>query len=68
MPRIMGGSIEFDALADIGCFIGQQSKPENALIVTARRMAEEVRVQIRKHHLASVKKGKYEKHSIDLTR
>ena len=55
MPRIMRRSIEFYAPADIGCFIGQQSKPENALIVTAGRMAEEVRVQIGKHHQASVK-------------
>ena len=29
-------------------------------------MAEDVRVQIRKHHQASVKKGKYEKHSVEL--
>ena len=29
-------------------------------------MAEEVRVQVRKHHQASVKKGKYERHSIEL--
>ena len=29
-------------------------------------MAEDVRVQIRKHHQVSVKKGKYEKHSVEL--
>ncbi|KAF8552465.1 ribosome recycling factor [Imleria badia] len=38
----------------------------NALAGTASRMAEDVRVQIRKHHQASVKKGKYEKHSVEL--
>ncbi|KAG9311511.1 ribosome recycling factor-domain-containing protein [Chiua virens] len=38
----------------------------NALVSTASRMAEDVRVQIRKHHQASVKKGKYEKHSVEL--
>lgn len=29
-------------------------------------MAEDVRVQIRKHHQTSVKKGKYEKRSVEL--
>lgn len=29
-------------------------------------MAEDVRVQVRKHHQASVKKGKYEKRSVEL--
>ncbi|KAN0086108.1 Ribosome recycling factor domain containing protein [Tylopilus felleus] len=38
----------------------------NALVVTASRMAEDVRVQIRKHHQTSVKKGKYEKRSVEL--
>ncbi|KAH0834943.1 mitochondrial carrier domain-containing protein [Lanmaoa asiatica] len=38
----------------------------NMLVSTASRMAEDVRVQIRKHHQASVKKGKYEKHSVEL--
>ncbi|KAG8216569.1 ribosome recycling factor domain-containing protein [Butyriboletus roseoflavus] len=38
----------------------------NAFVFTASRMAEDVRVQIRKHHQASIKKGKYEKHSVEL--
>ncbi|KIK91293.1 hypothetical protein PAXRUDRAFT_35002 [Paxillus rubicundulus Ve08.2h10] len=38
----------------------------NALVSTAQRMAEDVRVQVRKIHQASIKKGKYEKHSIEL--
>ena len=29
-------------------------------------MAEDVRVQIRKHHQTTVKKGKYEKHLVEL--
>jgi hypothetical protein len=29
-------------------------------------MAEDVRIQVRKIHQASIKKGKYEKHSIEL--
>ncbi|KII91158.1 hypothetical protein PLICRDRAFT_105335 [Plicaturopsis crispa FD-325 SS-3] len=37
-----------------------------ALYNVAHRQAEETRVQIRKHHQASVKRGKYEKHSIEL--
>ncbi|KAF9527620.1 ribosome recycling factor domain-containing protein [Crepidotus variabilis] len=36
------------------------------LFVAAKRKAEEIRVQVRKHHSASLKKGKYEKHSIEL--
>jgi len=32
----------------------------------AKRKAEEIRVQIRKQHGTSIKKGKYEKHSIEL--
>ncbi|KIJ15328.1 hypothetical protein PAXINDRAFT_169134 [Paxillus involutus ATCC 200175] len=38
----------------------------NALVSTAQRMAEDVRIQVRKIHQASIKKGKYEKHSIEL--
>ncbi|KAI9568723.1 ribosome recycling factor domain-containing protein, partial [Boletus coccyginus] len=38
----------------------------NTLFSTASRMAEDVRVQIRKQHQVSVKKGKYEKHSVEL--
>ncbi|KAH7910145.1 ribosome recycling factor domain-containing protein [Hygrophoropsis aurantiaca] len=37
-----------------------------ALGVTAQRLAEDARVQIRKAQQASVKKGKYEKHSVEL--
>ncbi|KAJ3999885.1 ribosome recycling factor domain-containing protein [Lentinula boryana] len=36
------------------------------LFATAERQAEDTRVQIRRHHQASLKKGKYEKHSIEL--
>ncbi|PPQ82525.1 hypothetical protein CVT25_007134 [Psilocybe cyanescens] len=36
------------------------------LFTVAKRKAEEIRVQIRKHHAASLKRGKYEKHSIEL--
>ncbi|KAH7924690.1 ribosome recycling factor [Leucogyrophana mollusca] len=37
-----------------------------ALGVTAQRLAEDARVQIRKTQQSSVKKGKYEKHSVEL--
>ncbi|KAJ4468753.1 ribosome recycling factor domain-containing protein [Lentinula aciculospora] len=37
-----------------------------ALFAAAERQAEDTRVQIRRHHQASLKKGKYEKHSIEL--
>ena len=36
------------------------------LFMAAKRKAEEIRVQVRKHHAASIKRGKYEKHSIEL--
>jgi len=38
----------------------------SALYTAANRKAEEIRVQIRKHHQASLKRGKYGKHSIEL--
>lgn len=38
----------------------------NSLQTVAQREAESTRVQLRKHHQASVKKGKFEKHSIEL--
>jgi ribosome recycling factor len=37
-----------------------------ALFTTAQRKAEDTRVQIRKLHQASLKRGKYVKHSIEL--
>ncbi|KAI6039629.1 ribosome recycling factor domain-containing protein [Pisolithus marmoratus] len=37
-----------------------------ALVSNAQRLAEDARVQIRRVHQASVKKGKYEKHSVEL--
>ncbi|KAG6917757.1 hypothetical protein DXG01_001162 [Tephrocybe rancida] len=37
-----------------------------ALYTTAQRKAEEIRVQVRKQHQASLKRGKYAKHSIEL--
>lgn len=37
-----------------------------ALVTGAHRKSEDVRVQIRKIHQASLKRGKYEKHSIEL--
>ncbi|KAG6887654.1 hypothetical protein C0992_011324 [Termitomyces sp. T32_za158] len=37
-----------------------------ALYTTAQRKAEEIRVQVRKQHQASLKRGKYEKHSVEL--
>ncbi|KAF5351122.1 hypothetical protein D9756_008223 [Leucocoprinus leucothites] len=36
------------------------------LFAGAKRKAEEIRVQVRKQHQASIKRGKYEKHSIEL--
>jgi ribosome recycling factor len=33
---------------------------------SAKRKGEEIRVQIRSKHSASLKRGKYEKHSIEL--
>ncbi|KAF9240467.1 ribosome recycling factor domain-containing protein [Melanogaster broomeanus] len=38
----------------------------NAYISTAQRMAEDVRVQLRKIHQASLKKGKYGKYTVEL--
>ncbi|KAG2151183.1 ribosome recycling factor-domain-containing protein [Suillus bovinus] len=38
----------------------------NALTTTAQRMAEDTRVQLRKIQQASVKKGDYKKHSVEL--
>ncbi|KAG2122920.1 ribosome recycling factor-domain-containing protein [Suillus clintonianus] len=38
----------------------------NALTATAQRMAEDTRVQLRKIQQASIKKGDYKKHSIEL--
>ncbi|KAL0069580.1 hypothetical protein AAF712_003238 [Marasmius tenuissimus] len=35
-------------------------------VTAAQKQAEDSRVQIRKHHQASLKKGKFEKHSIEL--
>lgn len=37
-----------------------------ALVSNAQRLAEDARVQIRRAHQASVKKGKYEKHSVEI--
>jgi len=37
-----------------------------ALVTAATRKAEDVRVQIRKLHQASLKRGNYKKHSIEL--
>lgn len=37
-----------------------------ALYATAQKQAEESKVQLRKMEQASVKKGKYEKHSVEL--
>jgi len=36
------------------------------IFVAAKKQAEDIRVQIRKQHTASLKRGKYEKHSIEL--
>ncbi|KAH9477404.1 Ribosome-recycling factor [Psilocybe cubensis] len=36
------------------------------LFTIAKRKAEDIRVQIRKQHAASLKRGKYEKHSVEL--
>ncbi|KAJ3847545.1 ribosome recycling factor domain-containing protein [Lentinula lateritia] len=37
-----------------------------ALFAAAERQAEDTRAQIRRHHQASLKRGKYEKHSVEL--
>lgn len=37
-----------------------------ALLFSAQRLAEDARVQIRRIHQAGVKKGKFEKHSVEL--
>jgi len=37
-----------------------------ALYAAAKRKAEEMRVQIRKQHSLSLKRGKFEKHSVEL--
>ncbi|KAF9486206.1 ribosome recycling factor [Pholiota conissans] len=36
------------------------------LFAAAKRKAEEIRVQVRKQHTLSIKRGKYEKHSVEL--
>ena len=36
------------------------------LFAAAKRKAEDIRVQIRKHHAASLKRGGYQKHSVEL--
>ncbi|KAF9071903.1 ribosome recycling factor domain-containing protein [Rhodocollybia butyracea] len=38
----------------------------NVLFTAAQRQGEDTRVQIRKHHQASLKKGKYEKRSVEV--
>ncbi|TFK39292.1 ribosome recycling factor domain-containing protein [Crucibulum laeve] len=38
----------------------------NALFTSAKRKAEDMRVQIRKQHQTSLKRGKYEKHSVEI--
>jgi len=38
----------------------------NNLQTVAQREAEDTRVQLRKHHQTSVKKGKFGKHSVEL--
>jgi hypothetical protein len=38
----------------------------HALYAAAKRKAEEMRVQIRKQHSLSLKRGKFEKHSVEL--
>jgi ribosome recycling factor len=37
-----------------------------SLIATAQRQAEDTRIQVRKAQQAGVKRGKFEKHSIEL--
>ena len=37
-----------------------------ALYAAAKKKAEEIRMQVRKQHSASLKKGKFEKHSIEI--
>ncbi|KAL4073392.1 ribosome recycling factor domain-containing protein [Scleroderma citrinum] len=37
-----------------------------ALVASAQRLAEDARVQIRRIHQASVKKGRFQKHSVEL--
>jgi len=50
--------------------ISQSLRPtveaRGALYTAAHRKAEEIRVQIRKQHQPSIKRGKYQKHSIEL--
>lgn len=36
------------------------------LFTAAKRKAEDIRVQIRKHHSSSLKKGKYARHSVEM--
>jgi ribosome recycling factor len=38
----------------------------NSLQTVAQREAENTRVQLRKHHQASIKKGKFGKHSVEM--
>lgn len=66
IPKWVPFSVIRHTTADV-LLVGRPTvEARNALVSTASRMAEDVRVQIRKHHQASVKKGKYEKHSVEL--
>ena len=38
----------------------------NAVVLNAHRLSEDGRVQLRKIHTTSTKKGKYAKHSVEL--
>lgn len=38
----------------------------HALYAAAKKKAEEIRTQVRKQHSASLRKGKFEKHSVEV--
>lgn len=48
------------------CAIRPTIDARKELYTAAKKKAEEIKVQVRKHHAASLKRGKYEKHSIEL--
>ena len=48
------------------CFHRPTVEARTALYASSKRKAEEIRVQVRNKHSASLKRGKYQKHSIEL--
>jgi ribosome recycling factor len=48
------------------CFFRTTLEAKKQVYASAKRKSEEIRVQIRSKHSASLKRGKYDKHSIEV--